>query len=371
MTASNSKLLQAREKGNPVIDGPEVTFLWEGRSAPTFIGDSNNWDERATPFKRLSPKIRPASAKSIWYCTLTLPRDAYVEYAFYDRVTQEKFLDPLNRRAVSNGLGSRNNFFYMPQTMPSPFTVRRADIPVGALTSHRVETRWLRDDHEREIFLYRPPVKEPVPLLVVYDGQDYLQRAKLTTMVDNLMADGRIQPIAIAFLPNGGRWRSVEYACSDGTLLWLDQIILPLVKENLNLIDIDTQPGAFGVLGASLGGTMSLYTAVRMPDVFGKVIIQSGAFMIESRDFAVVDLIRHRQGQNINIWMDIGQLDMLFEDNQNMYKLLQEKEYTVRYREFSGGHNYTAWRDDLWRGLEALFPHPARVKRSEEETQRE
>jgi enterochelin esterase-like enzyme len=204
--------------------------------------------------------------------------------------------------------------------------------------------------------LYRPPVKEPVPLLVVYDGQDYLQRGKLTTMVENLMADGRIQPVAMAFLPNGGRWRNVEYACSDATLLWLDQIILPLSNEKLNLIDIDTQPGAFGVLGASLGGTMSLYTGLRMPDVFGKVITQSGAFMIESRDFAVVDLIRHRLAHDINIWMDIGKLDVLLKDNQNMHRLLQEKEYAVSYREFSGGHNYTAWRDDLWHGLEALFP---------------
>ena len=356
MTASNSKLLRARQSGNPVVDGSEVTFFWEGRSAPTLISDANNWNEKSNPFKRLSPRLRPASTKSIWSCTLTLPRDAYIEYAFYDRVSQEKFLDPLNRRTVSNGLGGRNNYFYMPQTMPSPFTVRRADIPVGALTSHRVETRWLRDDYEREIFFYRPPVNGPVPLLVVYDGQDYLQRGKLATMVDNLIADGRIHPIAMAFLPNAGRWRSVEYACSDATILWLDQVILPLAREKLNLIDVHEQPGAFGVLGASLGGTMSLYTGLRMPDVFGRVISQSGAFMIESRNFAIVDLVRHGQAQGSEIWMDVGGLDTLLEDNRKMYALLQEKKYQVAYHEFSGGHNYTAWRDDLWRGLEAMFP---------------
>jgi enterochelin esterase family protein len=370
MTASHSKIRRAREAGNPVIRRNEATFIWEGRTAPTLICDVNNWDEKAQPFKRVSPRIRPASAKSVWYCTLTVPRDAYVEYAFYDPVTQEKFLDPLNRRTVSNGLSGRNNFFYMPETMPLPFTIRRADIPIGALTSYRVEARWLRDDSEREIFFYRPSVKEPVPLLLVYDGQDYLQRGKLTTMVDNLMADGRIQPIALAFLPNGGRWRSVEYACSDATLLWLDQVILPLANEKLNLIDVSSQPGAFGVLGASLGGTMALYTALRMPDVFGKVITQSGAFMVESRDFAVVDLIRHRQAHDIHIWLDVGRLDILLEDNQKMYALLQEKNYNTTYREFSGGHNYTAWRNDLWRGLEALFPHYSRAERRETETKR-
>jgi enterochelin esterase family protein len=227
----------------------------------------------------------------------------------------------------------------------------------GGLSSQRVETKWLRDDHEREIYLYRPPVKGPVPLLVVYDGQDYLQRAKLTTIVDNLIADSRIQPIAMVLLPHAGRWRSVEYACSDGTLLWLDQVVLPLAYKRLNLLDINTHLGAYGVLGASLGGTMSMYTGLRMPEIFGKVISQSGAFMIESLDFAVVDLVRHGHAQNIDIWMDVGRLDELLEDNRRMRGLLKEQEYEVSYREFSGGHNYTAWRDDIWRGLEAMFPY--------------
>ena len=121
-------------------------------------------------------------------------------------------------------------------------------------------------------------------------------------------------------------------------------------------MDIKEHPGAYGVLGASLGGTMAFYTGLRMPEVFGKVISQSGAFMIESRDFAVVDLVRHRQSRDINIWMDVGQLDELLEDNRLMHHLLNEKGYEVIYREYSGGHNYTAWRDDVWRGLEAMFP---------------
>jgi len=356
MTASNSKILRAKESGNPLIDGNEVTFFWEGKTVPTLVGDFNHWDSSATPFKRLSPRLQPASTKSVWYCTLSLPRDAYVEYAFHDPVSQKNFTDPLNKKSISNGVGGRNNFFYMSETMPSPFAMRRADVSGGVLTSHSVETKWLRDDYEREIYLYRPSVKESVPLLVVYDGQDYLQRGKLAVIVDNLIADKRIQPIALAFLPSVSRWRNVEYACSDGTLLWLDQIILPLASEKLNLLDIKKHPGAYGVLGASLGGTMSFYTGLRMPDVFGNVLSQSGAFMIESRDFAVVDLVKHQHARDINIWMDIGQLDVLLEDNQNMYALLQEKNYNVTYREFSGGHNFTAWRDDVWRGLEVMFP---------------
>jgi enterochelin esterase family protein len=356
MTVSDTLIQRALKSGNPVVDTDQATFIWVGESAPYLTSDLNNWDDKPKRFKRVSPRLIPDSTESIWYCTLTIPRDAYVEYAFYDPVTQKKFLDPLNKKSVDNGIKERNNFFYMPETMPSPFPMRRADVTPGTLSKPSVETGWLRDDYERTVYLYRPPVKEPTPLLVVYDGQDYMQRAKLNTIVDNLIADGRIQPIAMAFLPHGGRWRNIEYACSDGTILWLDQIILPLAREKLNLLDIDDHPGAYGVLGASLSGTMSMYTGLRMPDVFGKVLSQAGAYTIESRDFAVVDLARQGQAHNVNIWMDIGRLDFLLEDNRRMHELLQEKNYKVSCREFSGGHNYTSWRNDIWRGLEVMFP---------------
>jgi enterochelin esterase-like enzyme len=356
-TVSDSIIQRALKDGNPVIDTDRAVFIWEGESAPYLVGDFNHWEEEdAIRFKRVSPKLIPDSAQSIWSCTLNLPRDAYVEYAFYDHVTQKKFPDPLNKKSVDNGYRERNNFFYMPETMPSPYSFRRADVTPGALTKHSVETRWLRDDYERNIHLYRPVVKEPVPLLVVFDGQDYLQRGKLTVIVDNLIADEHIQPIAMAFLPNGGRWRDVEYACSDGTILWLDEIILPLAKEKLNLLDIKKQPGAYGVLGSSLGGTMSMYTGLRMPDVFGKIMSQSGAFTYPSREFSVVDLARNRQANDIQIWMDVGKLDFLLEDNRQMYSLLKDNEYNVTYREYAGAHNHTAWRNDNWRGLEMMFP---------------
>lgn len=356
MSLSQDTIQRAKEFGNPVVRGDRATFIWEGKTAPHLISDLSRWEENPKPFKRLSSTIEPASPKSIWSCSLNLPRDAYLEYALYDPVSQKRFPDPLNSKSISNGVGSRNNFFYMPETMPSPFTMRRADVPVGAISTHRVETGFLREDGEREIFLYRPPVKEPVPLLIVFDGQDYLQRGKLNTIVDNLIADKRIQPIAMAFLSHGNRWRGVEYLCSDATLHWIQTIILPLAREKLNLLDPARHQGAYGALGASAGGIMSLYAGLRMPNYFGKVIAQSGVSAINGMDLATVDLIRREQSREINIWMDVGTLDFLLEDNRRMRSLMEEHGYNVAYREFAGGHNYTAWRDDIWRGLEALFP---------------
>ncbi|RPI90230.1 MAG: esterase family protein [Chloroflexi bacterium] len=359
MTSSNSTIRRALESGNPVVQGNRVTFIWEGDSAPQLMSDLTGWEEKPKPFKRVSSTPRSASSpsgKTLWSCSLTVPRDAYIEYAFYDAASQEKFLDPWNERTVNNGLGSRNNFFYMPETMPSPFSMRRATVHASTLTRHRVSTDLLQDDSERDVYLYKSPVSDPVPLLIDYDGYEYLNRGKLTTIMDNLIADRLICPIAIAFLLNGKSRRNVEYLCSDATITWLEREILPLAHEHLRLLDLAEHPGAYAVLGASAGGLMSMYTGLRMPEIFGKVLCQSAVFSLDGRDLSAVDLVRSGHVRDLKIWMDVGKLEELVEDNRRMVALLRDKEYKVTYREFSASHNYTAWRDDIWYGLEEMFP---------------
>ena len=350
MTPSDLTIRRALESGNPVVHGNKATFLWQGETAPLLISEVHGWEDRPRPLKQTS---NPA----IWSASLTVPRDAYVEYAFFDPLTQEKIPDPLNGQTVSNGMGSRNHFFYMPETMPSPFSMRRADVRSGMITRHRVDAGFLQDDGARDVYLYKPPASGAVPLLIVYDGNDYLQRARLATIVDNLIADKRIRPIAIAFLQNGRSRRTVEYFCSDATIYWLEREVLPLARKHLRLLNLEEHPGSYGVLGASAGGLMSFYTGLRMPEIFGKVLSQAAVFSIDERDSAAVDLVRYGQGRDLEIWMDVGTLDELLEDNRRMIAMLDKRQYNVTYREFSAGHNYTAWRNDVWHGLEAMFPY--------------
>jgi enterochelin esterase-like enzyme len=340
-------LEQYKEHGNPIIEGNQVTFVWQGKSAPRLIDDLHGWEEHPQRMKRL--------AKELWGYSMELPADAYLEYAFYEPETKQRVMDPLNGKTVYNGLGNYNHFFSMPEHFPTLLAEFRKKIPHGKVTRHIVDTGLLADDGQREVYLYRPPVKEPVPLLVVYDGADYLERAKLNLIVDNLIHEKRIQPIALAFLQNGGDHRAAEYACSDATIMWLDSVVLPLAQKHLKLLDIKTQRSAYGVLGASFGGLMSVYTGLRMPEIFGKVISQSGVFESEGRNFAAVDLIRARQSREIKLWMDVGRFDSLLEDNRRLQPILHENGYKVTYREFSGGHNYTCWQNEMGIALEEMF----------------
>ena len=199
-------LALARTLGNPVLGGDVATLIWEGETAPLLIDDLHKWDE--------APQKLLRAGTELWSFSMPLPSDAYLEYAFIDPQTGDRFPDPLNPLRVKNG-ANYNNYFYMPQGKPTPLALIKKEVPHGTVTRHAVATDDYAVGAKRTVYLYQPPVDDPVPLLFVYDGPDYLQRAKLNVIVDNMIAEGRIRPFAMAFVQNGGAARTVEYSCSE------------------------------------------------------------------------------------------------------------------------------------------------------------
>ncbi len=340
-------LERARQNGHPLIAGNTVTFLWEGETAPHFISDLTHWDENPLPMTPI--------ASELWACSFDLPPDAYLEYSFYDPESRERIPDPLNPHKYWNGIHAYNNYFHMPGSRPTPLARRRPGVPRGTVIRRQVESGMRIIGSKRDVYLYQPPTEVPVPLLVVYDGPDYLRRGKLVNIVDNLIAQERMRPVAMALAQNAGADRHVEYACADSTLAFLTDRLLPLAKAHLSLLDADAHPGAFGVMGASMGGLMALYTSLRMPQIFGKALCQAGAYRFWGQDGAVFPLVQHMPRPEVKLWLDCGRMDFLLEANRQMAGLLEEKGYDFEYHENGGAHNYATWRDAYAPGLVYLF----------------
>ncbi|HEY3290739.1 MAG TPA: alpha/beta hydrolase-fold protein [Anaerolineae bacterium] len=345
---------RARQTGAPLLDAETATatFVWKGRTQPILVGDFNDWcsPDAASPH---GPVYLNEVDSGVWSVTLPFPPDAYIEYAY--SLNGKSQPDPLNPQIVSNGLGDDNSFFYMPQAAPTPLTRRRRTTPHGTVTRHVIDAGDVIVSGKRTVYLYQPPVREPCPLLTVLDGPEYLHRAKLPVIVDNMIAAGRIRPIALAMVDNSPVARLIEYACSDASVSFLVDHIVPFAQAHLNLIDHHYQPGIHGLMGASMGGAMALYGACRVPEAYGHVLSQSGAFHVLNRDLVVYDLLRHGSVKPVHIWMDVGRYESLLDCNRRMNQLLTSRGYDATYRELNSGHNYPAWRDDLWRGLEALY----------------
>lgn len=327
--------------GNPWIEGNTATLVWQGETAPHLLCDLNEWS---------SPRALRLLEPGLWAVSLELPEQAYLEYCFIDPQTGQRQRDPLNRKTVNNGVGGYNHFFYMPGGQPTPW----ARGPMrGKISKHTVAAQHLTISKERRVYLYHPPVDHPVPLLAVYDGPDYLKRGKLAQIVDHLITAKRIQPMALAFLSNAGNaGRMVEYGESGPTLAFLTERVLPLAKQQLPLLN---QPGAHGILGSSMGGLMATFTALRLPEIFGKGFSQAGAFEWWGQKTMTIDLVRHLPVAPIRLWLDCGLLDSLLPCNRQMRDLLHEKGYTFGYQETPGAHNFTTWRNACAAGLEYLF----------------
>lgn len=330
-----------------------VTFVWQGRQPPRLIADFTDWEENPVLLRQVTP--------GLWSCALDLPADTYAEYVYVDgdeRQGGERLEDPFNTRRILNGMGKYNHFFRLPEGQPTPLVRRRRNVSHGRVTRYGVPTDQMAAGRQRNVYLYQPPVGSAYPLVAVWDGRDYYRRALLANIVDNLIAEERIRPIALAMVDNGGTARSIEYGCSETTLGFLMQEVLPLARSRLDLLDVGAHPGAYGVLGASMGGLMALFTGLRIPGIFGHVLSQSGAFSLGDYDSLVFDLVQHTPPRALKIWLDVGQYDMrsLLGANQRLFPLLKSRGYQAAYHEYNAGHNYIAWRDDLWRGLEYLFP---------------
>lgn len=333
---------RARRDGTPLVERGRATFVWRGTTAPKLMGDWTDWEARPVPLRR--------AADRLWTRSVRFPDDAYVEYAFLG--PRGRIRDPLARDRVWNGVGAWNQSFYMPAARPTPLVRRRPGVPRGTLTRHSLLGEALIATRSREVVLYAPAASGPWPLLVVFDGNDYLRRGRLATIVDHLVTERRIRPIAMACVRHGGPARVVEYGANEVTLEFVTEHVLPLAREHL---DLDHHYGAHALLGASMGGLMSVFAALRRPDLFGATLSQSGAFAIRRRTESVVfDLARHAGGP-VRVWMDAGRLEFLLDANRRFRRALAAYGHDVTYREFTGGHNWTSWRNDVTHGLEAIF----------------
>jgi len=337
---------QLLESGNPVILDDKIYLCWLGDHPPSIISDLNHWDEE-------HPLQFDHLAEDLWVYPLELAAGTYIEYAFIRH--KRRIPDPNNSHRTPNGMGKYNHYFTFPASDLAFFLPKDTPPLKGKLISLRLPTHQLLAGKKRSIHLYQPPTQGPVPLLVMWDGKEYLERTMLPHLVENLVEQGKIEPIALAMIENGGRYRTMEYFCSEATLGFMQFSVLPAALQHLNIIPPQEKQGSLAIGGASLGGLMALYAALRLPHWFGKVLSQSGAFTIGDQKLVVWSLLEHQQTLPIHLWLDCGIYEPLIETNREMAALLEQKGYTFTYKESLSGHNYPAWRRLLPDALITLF----------------
>jgi len=350
-----SRFLQIlKALGTPMIEGPQVNFVYYGPQARhvELTGEFNQWGRGG----QASP-MTPIGASGFFYHTLQLSEPARLEYKFM--VDGEWQLDPFCPNQVDNGLGESNSYFIVGDFHEPPELQWVGEIPHGGVEQFDFTSKHLANT--RRVYVYLPAAydtdrSQRFGSLYVHDGGEYLERAKMANVLDNLIAAGQIPALVAVMVDPVNRME--EYWANDRYLEFLCGELLPEIEERYRTA---SDRKARGVMGASLGGLISVYAALSRPDLFSLVAGQSSALMTEEQKLA--SMVQSTRRASFRFYFDVGKYEPRFiPAHKNLVALLKKKRWPTLYQELPGGHNWTSWRAHLKDLLVFLWKTPRRQR---------
>jgi enterochelin esterase-like enzyme len=331
---------------SPVIIEDTAYFIYRGAARDVQLaGDMTGWRPRGLRFAGID-------GTNMKFYAQTFAKDARVEYKLI--ADGEWINDPLNEDKIDNGVGGENSVFAMPNYRGafikgvSEWSQRvRISSFIPAEEEINVPSRILGGTRRVKVWSdswQRGKSDAPLPVLYLQDGSDYLLRT-LAHFAAKRGADGeRVKPFIIVAVDPADRMK--EYWANDRFADFMATELVPYIDKNYRTIPTRD---ARALMGASLGGVISVWTALRHPDVFGRVGGQSTAFWID--DERVVSALNRLPVADprkpVHFYFDVGRMESILDVNRRVQTSLRAKGYAVTYREAETGHNWTSWRDRL------------------------
>jgi enterochelin esterase-like enzyme len=335
-----------RTIGSPMIDGPAVSFVYHDPLARhvAVTGEFNQWDRTGQ-----LARMEQIDDSGIFHYTLNLSEPARLEYKYI--VDGEWKPDPLCHNVVDNGLGGQNSYFVVGEFHDPPELEWVESIPHGHVEEFEFESRRL--GNQRAVHVYLPPGYEEsdaaMPVLYVHDGGEYLSRALLPVVLDNLINTAEVASlIAVMVDPVN---RMTEYRMNEAYADFVVSELVPHIDGRFRTLSSST---GRGVMGASLGGLISVYLALTRPDLFSRIASQSGAFLLAEE--AILALARDAQAAQ-SFYFDVGKYEQRFiPAHLRLVEQLKARDCRCFFQELAGGHNWTSWRAHLKDLLAFLWP---------------
>jgi enterochelin esterase family protein len=263
----------------------------------------------------------------------------------------------------------------LPSAPAQPWAQREGGVPEGKIIKTSIRSEILGE--ERKLGVYLPsgfdPAGGPYPYVVVFDGEDIKSWIPVPTILDNLIAKGKVPPMLAVLVDSQGT-RMRDLGMSPRFAEFLAKELAPWLRREHRA---SADPAKATLSGASLGGLASAYAAFHHPDVFGNALSQSGsfwftpgAFEVEARHQleagAMMREYRDAPRRPVRLWMEVGLFEgagqilgaSLLAQNRHMRDVLIAKGYDVSYREFAGGHDVACWRGSFADGLIHLAGAP-------------
>lgn len=333
----------------PLVAGDSVLFLYKGKAKSVdWMGDFNGWGYN----KNFQNKGKHIQGTDVWILKASFPNDARLDYKI---VVNENnwILDPDNRKQQWSGVGggSPNSELRMSNWKEDAILTYRDNIAHG-----KVKNDILLNSHilgyqiTYSVYLPASAVEtNKLPVIYVTDGYEYMlpQLGNMITVLDNLIADKKIKPIAAVFVDNrepvnrSNNRRMQELAMNSK---YLDFFVQELIPEIETHFPISKEAKNRAILGTSMGGLTATYFAFTKPDVFGLAGIQSPAFWTKPQ---IYSLCSGQANPEMVISITSGLINDTSEESRKMKAILQSSSCVFHYREVNEGHSWGNWRNLL------------------------
>lgn len=240
--------------------------------------------------------------------------------------------------------------------------------------------------NRRDILVYLPPnyakdAKRRYPVAYFHDGQNVFDGA--TSFIPNqewradetaqaMIEAGLIEPIIMVAVPNMGAERANEYlptrfkmrdseigGKADDYGKFLAEELKPVIDRKFR-----TQAGRSALIGASLGGIVSLHLGLTRPKTFSLLGVMSPSVWVDDRV-----MLRKIAGlpkrPNVKLWVDMGGSEgpSALDDARKLRDALADKGWKqgrdlLYFEEANAEHNEAAWARRLPLVLHFFFGKP-------------
>ncbi len=328
-------------------------------------GNANNWNPRHPNFA-----FRKA-ANNRYY--LTLPAgEGELEY----KITRG---DWEKGETLANGAG-RGNRAFKPKSDKDTMRIQVENWQDNFASAGKAHTAtsnllvmnnnfWMPQlQKSRRIWLYLPPnyatSGKKYPVLYMHDGQNlfdafysYSGEWGVDETLNKLFqTEGR--EVIVVGIDNGGEERMNEYTPwvnakygggkGDAYVDFLAQTLKPYIDAHYRTLP---GPEHTGVAGSSMGGLISLYAALKYPEIYGKAGVFSPAFWVSPEFYEYA--AKTKPAKNLKLYMMAGALEgeQMVPDMARMRDLLLKqglKPASLKYQVHEDGkHNEAFWQREF------------------------
>ncbi|MGM8364364.1 alpha/beta hydrolase [Virgibacillus sp. W0181] len=236
----------------------------------------------------------------------------------------------------------------------------------GKMIEKNITSSYLNETISLKI--YQPESIDPLyqhTVCIMQDGDDYFQIGRISTLSDKLHTNEDISNTTFVGIHYIDRYDRVKKYHPKGEqyesyLRFLTHEVLPLLEESLPLNPLGIR---WALMGDSLAATIALLTAIKYPNLFEIIILQSPLV-----DNPVKNEVRKAENiSGLHIYHTIGQsetsvptsvfgeIDFLT-PNRELHDLLKEQNNNYTYQEFEhANHTWKHWQKDLPHALKEML----------------